>query len=176
MRPISPIENLTALSAVQQIALLHAAARSDHALLPLPQTLKLYGAARDRLIEALIARGLTEECNNIEQSEACPDGVLPPKRIYLTAAALALTPAPTKAPEPPTRNTPSKQDQILTTLSSDEGLTPTELTAMTGWLPHTARAAISRLRQKGHQIELGICEGRKAYRLIRSEGGSDAAE
>ena len=38
---------------------------------------------------------------------------------------------------------------ILTLLSRDEGVTIDDLMAATGWLPHTARAALSGLRKSG---------------------------
>lgn len=46
----------------------------------------------------------------------------------------------------------SKIEQVLTLLHRDEGATLTEITGITGWLPHTARAALTGLRKKGHAI------------------------
>lgn len=45
------------------------------------------------------------------------------------------------------------------------GATIEELTALLGWLPHTTRAALSRLRARGHAVTLRSREGRKAYHL-----------
>lgn len=45
------------------------------------------------------------------------------------------------------------------------GATIEELTALLGWLPHMTRAALSRLRVRGHAVTLRSREGRKAYHL-----------
>ena len=47
----------------------------------------------------------------------------------------------------------SKQDQIITLLSREEGASIDDLMATTGWLPHTVRAVLSGLRKKGHRID-----------------------
>lgn len=46
----------------------------------------------------------------------------------------------------------SKIEQVLTLLCRDEGATLTDITGLTGWLPHTARAALTGLRKKGLAI------------------------
>jgi len=46
----------------------------------------------------------------------------------------------------------SKIEQVLALLDRDEGATLAEITGLTGWLPHTARAALTGLRKKGHAI------------------------
>ena len=46
----------------------------------------------------------------------------------------------------------SKVDQVLALLGGEHGATLTEITELTGWLPHTARAALTGLRKKGHAI------------------------
>jgi DNA-binding MarR family transcriptional regulator len=46
----------------------------------------------------------------------------------------------------------SKIDQVLALLGSEHGATLTEITELTDWLPHTARAALTGLRKKGHAI------------------------
>ena len=56
----------------------------------------------------------------------------------------------------------SKLDRVLGTLSTDKGATLAELTRATGWLPHTARAALTGLRKRGYDV-----------RLVR--GGSETA-
>ena len=45
------------------------------------------------------------------------------------------------------------------------GATLDDLTAATGWLPHTTRAAITRLRQRGFEIELTVARGARRYQL-----------
>jgi hypothetical protein len=47
----------------------------------------------------------------------------------------------------------SKTDRVLEMLRGEEGASLDELVAATGWLPHSARAALTGLRKKGHAIE-----------------------
>ena len=54
---------------------------------------------------------------------------------------------------------------IMTAVSSEAGATLAELSATTGWLPHTTRAALCRLRQRGFAVNLAERDGRRAYRL-----------
>lgn len=46
----------------------------------------------------------------------------------------------------------SKVEQALALLGREQGATLTEITELTGWLPHSARAALTGLRKKGHTI------------------------
>jgi hypothetical protein len=48
----------------------------------------------------------------------------------------------------------SKLDRLLGMLSTDEGATLDELIGATGWLPHTARAALTGLRKRGYDVRL----------------------
>jgi hypothetical protein len=47
---------------------------------------------------------------------------------------------------------PSKINQVVALLQRKEGATLAVLTAATGWLPHTVRAALTGLKKKGHMI------------------------
>lgn len=55
---------------------------------------------------------------------------------------------------------------IVDLLAREEGATIDQLTAATGWLPHTTRAALTGLRKKGHAV---ISEkaggGSRVYRI-----------
>ena len=46
----------------------------------------------------------------------------------------------------------SKKAQVLALLAREQGATLAELTAATGWLPHTTRAALSRIRTGGQAL------------------------
>jgi hypothetical protein len=60
----------------------------------------------------------------------------------------------------------TKQTLILDLLARPSGASLAELTAAAAWLPHTVRAALVRLRQKGHAIERNRdAEGVSRYRL-----------
>jgi hypothetical protein len=47
----------------------------------------------------------------------------------------------------------TKQALVLGLLQRKEGASIAELVAATGWLPHTTRAALTRLRQGGHELQ-----------------------
>ena len=61
----------------------------------------------------------------------------------------------------------SKLDRLLGMISTDEGATLDELIGATGWLPHTARAALTGLRKRGYDVRLvrGDREPAGAYRV-----------
>jgi DNA-binding MarR family transcriptional regulator len=59
----------------------------------------------------------------------------------------------------------SKIDQVLDALRRSEGATTAELMAITGWLSHTTRAALTRLRQKGHVLEKGKRDDATCYMI-----------
>ena len=81
-------------------------------------------------------------------------GLRPPRQTRIQAEAGA-------APGPAT-----KQTMILELLGRAEGASVAELMSATGWLPHTTRAALSRLRTAGKPLSKSSREdGTTAYRL-----------
>jgi Protein of unknown function (DUF3489) len=61
--------------------------------------------------------------------------------------------APPTAPTPPAEpKRQSKQDLVIELLRRKDGALLTDLVDATGWLPHTARAALTGLKKKGHKI------------------------
>jgi hypothetical protein len=63
----------------------------------------------------------------------------------------------------------TKTDLVLDLLTRSEGATLEQLVAATGWLPHTARAALSGLRKKGHAVSSTKAEdGTRVYRVARA--------
>ena len=71
----------------------------------------------------------------------------------------------------------TKIAQVIELLQGNDGTTLAELVANTGWLPHTARAALTGLRKRGYAVR--IDRGDKArgsvYRIEPSEMGGDSA-
>ena len=64
----------------------------------------------------------------------------------------------------------SKQTVVLGLLGRGEGATVPELMSATGWLPHTTRAALSRLRSAGKELlKSARPDGRTAYRIAADE-------
>ena len=63
---------------------------------------------------------------------------------------------------------PTKLDDLTALMSGADGATLDELTAATGWLPHTVRAAVSGLRKKGYSVERTRVEGTSRWRITKS--------
>ncbi len=60
---------------------------------------------------------------------------------------------PTLDPSPPAEpKRQSKQNLVIELLRRKDGALLTELVEATGWLPHTARAALTGLKKKGHKL------------------------
>ena len=66
------------------------------------------------------------------------------------------------APDAPVKRA-TKQDSVLALLQRDGGASLNAIVEDTGWLPHTARAALSGLRKKGHTIVRTKVEGETRY-------------
>jgi hypothetical protein len=62
----------------------------------------------------------------------------------------------------------SKQALLIAMLSRDEGASIAEISTAFGWLPHTARAALTSLRHKGHELAREAGEGGRGsvYRIM----------
>lgn len=60
---------------------------------------------------------------------------------------------------------PSKTEMVLALLKRKDGATLDELVEATGWLPHTARAALTGLKKKGHAIERAKVDAVSRYTL-----------
>ena len=70
------------------------------------------------------------------------------------ARRMARTPAERPADDAPVApKSPTKQSQVLDLLRRSEGAPLSAIVDATGWLPHTARAALTGLKKKGHAIE-----------------------
>ena len=81
------------------------------------------------------------------------------------AAAAAVVDNPPAAPATD-RARETKQALVLGLLQRKQGASLAELVAATGWLPHTTRAALTRLRQGGHDLQKEKRDtGETAYRI-----------
>jgi hypothetical protein len=75
-------------------------------------------------------------------------------------APIAATPpnsAASSAKSPPVSSTPrqgTKIARVIELLRRDQGATLEALIVATGWLPHTARAALTGLRHSGYEVRL----------------------
>jgi Protein of unknown function (DUF3489) len=86
--------------------------------------------------------------------------IAPPKPRYSTRSAAALT---SSAPRQGT-----KIARVVELLERNQGAKLEELIACTGWLPHTARAALTGLRHRGYDVCLERGENGRAsvYRAL----------
>lgn len=214
--PAVPASTGKPLTTAQRQVLLAAAARPDHAVLPLPTGIPQRGAVPQRLLAGLLERHLIAEAPCRDASAAWRTNAKGRRfTLRLTAAGLSSVSAdtaeasveaaeasPTEEPAPsatqaerasaqatppaddrlPGATAPSgKLGQILAAIAAPHGATLSELVTLTGWLPHTTRAALTRLRQRGHAVRLIIATDRKAYRLesaasSTAPAASDAAD
>lgn len=63
-------------------------------------------------------------------------------------------------PEPKNKTT-----RLLEMLTRPEGATLHQMVEATGWLPHTARAALTGLKRKGREVTSTKAEGVRTYRV-----------
>lgn len=64
---------------------------------------------------------------------------------------------------------PSKQQQLASMLVRDEGATLDQMIAVTGWLAHTTRAALTGLKKKGYVLSSDKFGGVRTYRAVAPE-------
>jgi Protein of unknown function (DUF3489) len=66
---------------------------------------------------------------------------------------------------------------VIELLQRNDGVTLAELVANTGWLPHTARAALTGLRKRGYTVRIDRADKARGsvYRIEPSEMGGDSA-
>lgn len=135
-----------------EIALLTDAAARQDGQLAIPTNMK--SAAVHRLITKFLEHGLiaVREQDGIEVH-------------YLTRAGYRAV-----GQEPPAesdRRSGSKRDLMVSLLEREEGASIQELMSATGWLPHTTRAALSRLRSGGKPVlKSKRADGVTVYRIL----------
>lgn len=174
------------LSDTQATILSAAAGRDDSAVFPLPDGIRARGAALERSLGALLKRGLVSE-TAASPADLCwrTDGHGRGVGLAITAAGLEAIGIEAEGQvgannaeesdsceAPPAGNDADALQRptgklafVLESIERDDGATLSELTERTGWQPHTARAALTRLRQRGFPIALETRDGRKAYHM-----------
>jgi hypothetical protein len=70
----------------------------------------------------------------------------------------------------PVRTT--KQSLLIDLLGREPGAPLAAIVEATGWLPHTARAALTGLRKKGHAIERFRSDDETRYRIATAPAGA----
>lgn len=172
---------MTKLSDTQLVILSAAAQRDDRNVLPLPGSLR--GGAAQKVIGALIKRGLIAETVTDQLAKADPalnriwrndeDGCA--ILLHVTDAGLAaigIEPEQTDinpAPEARTPRTGTKQARLIEMLRTEGGATIDEIAAALDWRPHTVRGAFAGALKKrlGLTIASEKIEARgRVYRII----------
>lgn len=192
-------EKAAPLSDRQLILLSRAAERADHMLVP-PDDDET--SEHGEALALLRDRGLIERANDndaglfrvsaaglallgVTDDEPTPAPLPEPIQGNGTAAAgtrvrrarsLKAATLRTKLQPSGTSVSPTRKAALVTLLRKPEGATLLQITNAFGWLPHSARAALSGLRKAGHRIERKVGpEGKEAvYRIADQVAGDDA--
>jgi hypothetical protein len=186
-------DSMSKLSDTQLIILSAAAQRASHIALPLPDSLR--GGAANKVVDAMIRKGLIEEVEaDMRKGEPIwretgdghgvtlvatdaglaaigiePEGVESPPTVETDVAIVATASAKPKAtPKPPTPRAGTKQARMIEMLKADGGATIDEMAEALEWAPHTCRGALSGALKKrlGLAITSEKIEGRgRCYRI-----------
>ena len=88
------------------------------------------------------------------------------RKAKKSAGSGAEHPAGTPAEDRPAE---TKQARVVAMLQRDGGASVAELAGAMGWLPHTTRAALTRLRQSGHELAKDKRDtGETTYRIANA--------
>jgi hypothetical protein len=161
-----------------QLILLSSASQREDGLAVLPESLK--ASAAKAAVTKLLGLGFLKEVRvKRDQPSWRTDEEERPLGLKLTkAGAAAIQVDEETAPEPaqPKRSgrtesdateprAGSKKALVLSLLTRPKGATIDDLLSATGWLPHTTRAALTRLRQEGHEfVKSKNADGETVYR------------
>jgi len=182
--PAAPIR----LSDAALLLLGQAAARDDRLLLPPPPALRTRGSALQKVLQALLKAGLVTEVPVATEAQSWRSGDdgariglaiaaegfraigLPaltpaaPAPVAPVSAALTAGQGSPPAAEPTGRIT--KQATLIAMLSDDAGASVPTLSETLKWQIHTVRAALTGLRQKGHELaRTKDADGTTVYRI-----------
>jgi hypothetical protein len=171
----APLEHIAmasskTLSAAQHLILSHAATHPDHRLFPLPAGFHARGAVRQTVLAALVKQGFAVERPTTDDSAVWRrDSRRHRLTLVMTVQGRRMIGLSDEAAPDANAGTivaPSgKLGSVLSVLATADGGTLAALVTLTGWLPHTTRAALCRLRQRGYPIQLVGEAGTKAYHL-----------
>lgn len=166
------------LSQTQQL-ILTAAARHPEQRVLCPETIKppTFRASLQTLRKrGWVAAGRAGGCKRGSATEVITAEGL--AAIGFTPSATAETSTGGDAARPAAgQHKATKQTLLLSLLGQDEGATLEALSAATHWLPHTTRAALTRLRQRGLAIVTERVAGQSTrYRIAARDGAPSAGE
>ncbi len=164
-----------------QLVLLSRAAQNDDGLITPPETMpvRTLQAAAARLLRLGLVEEVPVRANQppwrtdkdgqhhglrITPTGLHALGIEPEQEPHASARLDQVSPLPST---PPAARVGSKRALLIELLQRDGGTTLQTLTAATGWLPHTTRAALTGLRKAGHEIARDKAEdGTSTYRIL----------
>ena len=170
------------LTDTQLVILSAAAQRQDGTVLPLPKSLKIKGGTATKTLEGLREKGLLNEKPATRNAAAWREGE-DGRRMMLVIADAGLqaigvdadettsnrpTPTKTRAKREKSQTAArpgTKQALLINLLKRKKGATIEAIVETLEWLPHTVRAALTRLRQRGYRIERVRKDGVSRYRI-----------
>ena len=173
---------MTNLSDTQRILLSCASQRASGSLLPLPASIKP-GGGTAKALAALIKHGFAEERQTEDATIVARGDGDTRYGLFVTPAGLIVigielpgegddastvtmeSRVATVATMPAAGKATSKTVMVIGLLARPDGATLPELIAATGWLPHSARAALTGIRKKGHEIARSKRDGATCYRI-----------
>ena len=170
---------MTNLSDTQLVVLSAAAQRNDRNILPLPGSLR--GGAAQKVISALLSRGLVVETVTDELAKADPalnriwrndeDGCAILLHISDAGlAAIGIEPEQTDTnPAPKNRKprTGTKQAKLIEMLRADSGATIDEIATALQWRSHTIRGAMSGALKKKLGLTITSVKDEQRGRVYR---------
>ena len=184
-----------------QLVILSSASQRHDGLAILPERLK--GSVAKAAVTKLVGLGFLKEVR-VKRGEPAwrKDEEDKPVGLKITSAGSAAIgieddgkgETEEAAPQPKTRPKPkkqapvetnvsrepragSKQAQIIGLMQRKNGATLDDMVEVTGWLPHTTRAALTGLRKKGYTIERARSpKGKTAYRIAAGERAARAEQ
>lgn len=172
------------LNDLQLVLLSGAARRDDGNVLPAPASFANQVGRIRKAIPPLLRRKLVEEVPVKGCSRAWREDDEHPIGLSITDAGRAIiaaqeggdgstadqgqAAAEVADPSSPSTRGATKAEVVLGLLQRAEGATLAELMDATAWLPHTTRAALTRLRKRGHGITKATRDGATAYKIKRA--------
>lgn len=109
---------------------------------------------------------MTKTRKNQNASSADADHRSREKAEQVVPSVDAKIEAAAAAPTVPSPKPPSKQQLLAALVVRDEGANLDQMIAITGWLPHTTRSALTGLKKKGYVISSDKVDGVRTYRGI----------
>lgn len=98
-----------------------------------------------------------------------PLGIITTNFTAADEGQIAAITVPDMAPDPEPAKPISKQAQLAALVTRDTGATLDQMIELTGWLPHTTRAALTGLKKKGYAISSDKVDGVRTYRAVAPE-------